>query len=333
MSSKQSFGLPLSVNEISQNHSIPIMKKYQIFKHKIFILFTVYCLLPTGNCMIAQELNCKVSISTDQLTVNEQRGSTIYAQIQNVMQEFLNNRRWTNDNFSIDEKINCSLSVILTKASASGDYEATANFQVRRPVYGTGYETVLLNYVDKGFNFSYLANSPLTYNDNNFNDNLTQMLAFYAYIALTYDYDSFGKFGGTNFAQKAQNVVNIAQNAGGGWIGSNDIRNRFWISENLLNQQMQPLREGFYNYHRLGMDNYATNSSASRKQIVDYLNTIKQVNQTRPGQVWLRLFFESKSVELQNIFSDAPLDERKKIAPLLTSLDPTNSEAYRKLGK
>ena len=309
------------------------MKKYQIYKHKIFILFTVYCLLITGNCIQAQELNCKVSISTDQLTVNEQRGSTIYAQIQNVMQEFLNNRRWTNDNFTTDEKINCSLSVILVKASASGDYEATANFQVRRPVYGTGYETVLLNYVDKSFNFSYVTNSPLTYNDNNFNDNLTQILAFYAYIALAYDYDSFGKFGGTNFAQKAQNVVNIAQNAGGGWVASSDIRNRYWISENLLNQQMQPLREGFYNYHRLGMDNYATNSATSRKQIVDYLNTIKQVNQTRPGQVWLRLFFESKSVELINIFSDAPLDERKKVAPLLTSLDPTNSEAYRKLGK
>ncbi len=302
-------------------------------KLRYLIIFITHCSLLIAHCSNAQELNCKVSISTDQLTVNEQRGSTIYAQIQNVMQEFLNNRRWTNDNFSNDEKINCSLSVILVKASASGDYEATANFQVRRPVYGTGYETVLLNYVDKSFNFSYATNSPLTYNDNNYNDNLTQILAFYAYIALAYDYDSFGKFGGTNFAQKAQNVVNIAQNAGGGWVASSDIRNRYWIPENLLNQQMQPLREGFYNYHRLGMDNYATNSATSRKQIVDYLNTIKQVNQTRPGQVWLRLFFESKSVELINIFSDAPVDERKKVAPLLTSLDPTNSEAYRKLGK
>lgn len=309
------------------------MKKYQFFKHKIFILFTVHCLLIIGNCTLAQELNCKVTITTDQLTVNEQRGSTIYAEIQNVMQEFLNNRKWTNDNFTTEEKINCSLSVILIKATSTGDYEATANFQVRRPVYGTAYETVLLNYVDKSFTFKYLQGTPLTYNDNNYNDNLTQILAFYAYIALAYDYDSFGKFGGTNFAQKAQNVVNIAQNAGGGWVASSDIRNRYWIPENLLNQQMQPLREGFYAYHRLGMDSYANNSATSRKQIVDYLNTIKQVNQTRPGQVWYRLFFESKSMELVNIFSDAPLDERKKIAPLLTSLDPTNSEAYRKLSK
>ncbi len=316
------------------------MKKYQISKHKIVtlitnncLLFTVYCLLITGNYTFAQELNCKVTITTDQLQVNEQRGTNIYPEIQNVMQDFLNNRRWTTDNFTNEEKINCSLSVILIKASSGGDYEATANFQVRRPVYGTSYETVLLNYVDKSFNFKYVQGTPLTYNDNNFNDNLTQMLAFYAYIALTYDYDSFAKFGGTNFAQKAQNVVNIARNVDVAWGASNDIRNRYWVSENLLNQQLQPLREGFYNYHRLAMDNYATNSAASRKQIVDYLNTIKQVNQIRPGQVWFRLFFESKYAELLNIFGDAPVEERKKIAPLLTSLDPTNSEAYRKLAK
>ncbi len=306
------------------------MKKYQILKHKILILFTVNCLLITGNCVIAQELNCKVTISKDQLQVNEQRGATnIYDEIQNVMQEFMNNRRWSSDNFSSEEKVNCSLSVILTKASSGGDYEATANFQVRRPVYGTGYETVLLNYVDKNFNFKYVAGTPLTYNDNNFNDNLTQILAFYSYVALTFDYDSFGKMGGTNFAQKALNVVNLAGTA---WQSS-DIRSRFWLSENLLNQQLQPLREGFYAYHRLAIDNYATNPGGSRKQIIEYLNQIKQVSQSRPGQIWYRLFFEAKSVELLNIFGDAPLDERKKVVSLLTSLDPTNSEAYRKLGK
>jgi hypothetical protein len=300
---------------------------------RYFAILIIHCSLLIAHCSEAQELNCKVTITTDQLQVNEQRGTTIYPEIQNVMQDFLNNRRWTTDNFTNEEKINCSLSVILVKAFAGGDYEATANFQVRRPVYGTAYETVLLNYVDKSFNFKYLQGTPLTYNDNNFNDNLTQMLAFYAYIALTYDYDSFAKFGGTNYAQKAQNVVNIARNVDVAWGASNDIRNRYWLSENLLNQQLQPLREGFYTYHRLAMDNYATNSVASRKQIVDYLNTIKDVNQTRPGQVWFRLFFESKYAELLNIFGDAPLAERKKIAPLLTSLDPTNSEAYRKLGK
>ena len=303
------------------------MKKYKL-------LFLLLLLTAQNSWLFSQELNCKVTISTDQLQVNEQRGATtIYPEIQNVIQEFLNNRRWTNDNFSSEEKINCSLSIILTKATANGEYEANANFQVRRPIYGTGYETVLLNYIDKSFNFKYVAGTPLTYNDNNFNDNLTQMLAFYAYVALTFDYDSFSKMGGTNYAQKALNVVNLSQSAGGAWTASNDIRNRYWVSENLLNQQLQPLREGFYTYHRIAMDNYATNPVGGRKQITDYLNQIKQTSQTRPGQVWYRLFFEAKFLELINIYGDAPLDERKKIAPLLSSLDPNNSEAYRKLGK
>ena len=301
-------------------------------KYKLLLLLSLF--IAHSSWLHAQELNCKVTISTDQLQVNEQRGVTaIYSEIQNVIQEFLNNRRWTNDNFSTEEKINCSLSVILTKATSSGDYEANANFQVRRPIYGTGYETVLLNYVDKNFNFKYVAGTPLTYNDNNFNDNLTQMLAFYAYVALTFDYDSFGKMGGTNYAQKALNVVNLAQSAGGAWTASNDIRNRYWVSENLLNQQLQPLREGFYTYHRVVMDNYATNPTGGRKQITDYLNLIKQISQSRPGQIWYRLFFEAKFLELINIYGDAPLDERKKIVPLLSSLDPNNSEAYRKLGR
>lgn len=300
--------------------------------HIIFIFLSL--LIAQNSKLFAQELNCKVSISTDQLQVNEQRGATtIYPEIQNVIQEFLNNRRWSNDNFSTEEKINCSLAIIMTKATAGGDYEANANFQVRRPVYGTNYETILLNYVDKSFNFKYVAGTPLTYNDNNFNDNLTQMLAFYAYVALAFDYDSFGKMGGTNYAQKALNVVNLAQSAGGAWAASNDIRNRYWVSENLLNQQLQPLREGFYTYHRMAMDNYATNPAGGRKQITDYLNQIKQISQSRPGQVWYRLFFEAKFPELINIYGDAPLDERKKIVSLLSSLDPNNSEAYRKLGK
>lgn len=303
-------------------------------KYTFYLLFFVISSWVFTPVIKAQEINCRVSITTDQIQVNEQRGATqIYTELQNVMQDFLNNRRWTNDNFAPEEKINCTLTVILTKATATGDYEANARFQVTRPVYGTAYESVLLNYVDRNFVFKYIAGTPLTYNDNNYNDNLTQMLAFYAYIALAFDYDSFEKMGGLNYAQKALNVVNLAQNAGGGWSPSNDIRNRYWVAENLLNQQLQSLREGFYTYHRIAMDNYANDPEMSRKQITDYLNTIKQVNQNRPGQIWFRLFFEAKSTELLNIYGDAPLEERKKIVPLLTSLDPNNSEAYRKLSK
>ncbi len=309
------------------------MQNFTTMKQMIRLVYLVATLFTCMSSM-AQELNCRVSISIDQIQVNEQRGATqIYGELQNVIQEFLNNRRWTNDNFLPEEKINCSLGLIITKALANGEYEANARFQVIRPVYGTAYETVLLNYVDKSFKFKYLAGSPLYYNDNNYTDNLTQMLAFYAYIAVAFDYDSFAKFGGNNFAQKAYNVVNIAQIAGGSWVSSSDIRSRYWLAENLINQQLQSIREGFYAYHRLGLDVLSTNAAETKKQITAFLNTLKQVNSTRPGQLIMRLFFEAKAQELANIFGDSPLDERKKISALLVSLDPTNSELYRKLAK
>lgn len=299
---------------------------------KTFLFFATLFLM--SRVVSAQELSCTVTLSTDQIQVNEQRGATqIYPEIQRVIQEFLNSRRWTNDEFQPEERIKCSLAIIFTKASSSGDYEANARFQVSRPVYGTAYETVLLNYVDKSFNFKYVTGTPLNYNDNSFSDNLTQMLAFYAYTALAFDYDSFSKMGGTPFVQKALNVVNNAQTAGLAWTSTSDIRNRYWLSENLMNQQLQPLRDGFYTYHRLAMDNFANNPIEGRRLITEYLNVMKQVNAARPGQPIVRLFFEAKSQELVNIFSEAPADERKKIATLLSSLDPTNSDAYRKLGK
>jgi hypothetical protein len=294
---------------------------------KIFLIFL--SVLGTFSMLNAKELNCTVTINSEQIQLNGQIGaSQIYGEIKNVMQEFMNGRRWSNDNFSQEEKINCSLTIILTKASNQGDYEANCRFQVLRPVYGTTYETVLLNYIDRNFNFKYVTGTPLNYNDNSFSDNLTSLMAYYAYIALAVDYDSFGKMGGTQFVQKAFNVSNLAQ-----WIGGTDVRNRYWLAENLMNQQLQPLREGFYSYYRLAMDTYANNPEEGRKQIMTYLETIRQVNQVRPGTLLVRIFFDGKSEELVNIFSDANPTDRKKVATLLASLDPNHSDAYRKLGK
>lgn len=303
-----------------------------MYKKLFYLLIcTLYLAIFEGK---AQELNCKVVINTDQLQIDQQRGtSQIYRELENVMQEFINGRRWTNDQFQQEERINCSLNIILVKATAQGDYEASARFQVFRPVYGTSYETAILNFFDKSFNFRYLQGSPINYNDNSFTDNLTSMLAFYAYTALTVDYDSFSKLGGNLYVQKLYNLVNLAQVAGGGWVSSNDIRNRYWLSENLQNQQMSGIREGFYTYHRLVLDNFINNPDDGRKQLLEYLNNIRQINQIRPGSALTRMFFDTKSEELLNIFLDANPDDKKKAFTLLTSLDPTRTDAYRRLSK
>ena len=214
----------------------------------------------------AQELLTSISISTEQLQLDQQRGgSQVYAELQRTMQEFMNGRRWSSDNFAPEEKIKFNINLLLTKSSAQGDIEATARVQVLRPVFGTSYETVLLNLVDKNFNFKYQLGTPITYNDNSFSDNLSSLMAFYAYLGLTYSYDSFGLRGGEPFVQKLNNLTNLAQNSGSGWGVISDVRSRMGVSENLINQNLQAMRDVYYDYHRVYLDKMSENPDAQEK--------------------------------------------------------------------
>jgi len=298
-----------------------------------FFFALTFLRLTTG---FAQEINCKVSISFDQVRVNQQatNAQALYAEMQSVMTDFINGRRWGTDNFAPEEKLNMTLSLVVQRATAQGDYEAQAQVQVTRPVFGTSYESVLLRFVDRNFQFNYLPDKPLNFNDNNYTDNLTSMLAFYAYVALAMDYDSFGKSGGNLFVQKAYNVTNLAQNSPyGGWDSRGDTRTRYWLAENLQNQQMQPFREGLYTYHRLALDTFNEQPDQARKQILDVLNAIKAVNQLRPATVLVNTFFDAKSDELVSIFSNASPADRKQAYALLSQLDPTKTDSYRKLNR
>jgi Domain of unknown function (DUF4835) len=288
-----------------------------------------------ANISFAQELNMKVTVDYSQLQVNQQRGETqVFEQMQNAMMDFLNGRRWTNDNFNADERIQGNMVITLKQASANGDYTGNATFQVNRPVYGTTYESPLYRFIDRNFNFSYLPTKPINYNDNAYTDNLTSMLAFYAYSALALDYDSFEKTGGNPFIQKIYNIANLAQSGSGdaGWDGR-DVRNRYALAENLQNQQMMPFREGFYNYHRLGLDNFLNKPDETRKLILNYLNDVKTVNQLKPSAVLTSGFFDTKSEELINIFAEASRDDRQKAYNFLINLDPTKTEVYKRLLK
>jgi hypothetical protein len=296
------------------------------------VALLIVCLLVSASGF-AQELNCKVSIQTDQIRVNQQRGETqIFNELQAVITEFLNGRRWTNDQFSVEEKINCNLAINLLRADANGNYEANATMSISRPVYGTNYETTLFRYVDRSFNFKYQTATPLNYNDNSFNDNLTSTLAFYAYIVLAFDYDSFGKMGGNLHVQRAYNVMTLAQQSGdGAWSSSGDTRNKYWLVENLQSQQMLPFRDGFYTYHRLVLDNLLNDPESGRKQALDYLKAIQQVNQLKPASVLVNSFFDTKGEELTQLFSEAPREDRQQAYNILISLDPTKTDNYKRL--
>ncbi len=280
----------------------------------------------------AQEILCTVSINTEQLQIDQQRsGGQIYPEIQRVMQDFINGRRWTNDTYSQEEKIKLNINLILTKATSQGDFEANARIQVLRPVFGTTYETIILNLVDKAFNFKYQTGTPITYNDNSYIDNLGSLLAYYANIAVIYSYDSFAKMGGDPYVQKLYNLTNLAQNNAGGWGTANDIRSRVGIAEALINQQLVGVREANYTYHRLLLDTFKDKPDEAREGLIAILMSLRQINQVRPGSATMRLFLESKGDEIFSIMDEASATLRQQSFAYMSLLDPTKTETYRKL--
>lgn len=295
------------------------------------VLLIGYCV---GITVQAQELNCTVNLNYDQLFAQQKTDVQTMDQLKTYMSDFMNNTRWTNDQFAPEERIKCKLNVNLIRSLTQGSYEANAQLIVTRPVYNSTYETVLFSFVDRNFNFTYLPNNPMFFNENNYTDELPFTLAFYSYIILTLDYDSFGKQGGSKYLQRAFNLTNLARNASQfqkAWNSSGDTRNRYWLIENLMSQQFLPFREGLYNYHRLGLDLITETPAVARKKAMEMLTTMKQVAQLRPGAVVVNSFFDAKSEELYNLMREASPDERQQAYTLLSSLDPTKTELYRKL--
>lgn len=295
---------------------------------RIFLLLT--CLIGSVQ---AQELNCQVTVNSDQLFAQQKTDFSYVNQLKGVITEFMNNRRWSNDQFSVAERINCSISINLLKSLTQGAFEATAQITVSRPVYGTNYETTTFSFVDRAFNFVYLPTTPVYYRENQFTDDLTSLLAFYANVILAADYDTFSKQGGNPYVLRAYNITNLAQQGSpnGAWQNGGDRRNRFWLIENMQNQQLTPFREGLYTYHRLGLDVFAGNPVQARKQTLNFLTTIRTIGQQQPNSVLINSFFDAKSQELYNILFEGTAAERKQAFDLLSFLDPAKTENYRKL--
>lgn len=274
----------------------------------------------------AQELQFNVVIDATQVPDIQK---AIIDDMQNAMKNFLNNRNWTEDQFSPEEKIKCNIVVSIVSIPQQFSYVATAQIQASRPVYGTTYETVLFNYFDKSFIFDLTQGQQLIYNENVYNTHLGSMLSFYAYVILALDYDSFGKLGGSKYIDKAMTLAGVARDQGAGWNAPSDPNNRGSLLSNLNNQQFIPFREGFYSYHRKGLDNFIKDPAASRQVCFDMLKTIQSVNKVNPYSILLRTFFFSKRDELIGIFRDAEVGMKNDVITLLRELDPANTEKYQ----
>ncbi len=297
----------------------------------------IYFLIITNvSWLHAQEIKCDVTIVSDQIQAQQISDKQVFVDMKTSISEFINNKRWTTDSYSEEERIKCNLIITFTKSPKQNVFQGNAQFQVIRPVYNATYETLLLSYVDRNFNISFTPDDrQMVFNEQTFSSNLTSILGFYSLLALTIDYDSFAKLGGNAYLQRAFNVANLASTAGqNGWEqAGGDPRNRYWLVENLQNQQLLQFREGMYNYHRIALDNFTTDPVGGRKQVMDMLNSIKAMQQVRTNSVLLNSFLNAKNQEMVNIFSEATKDEKQKAYQLLSTLDPSKTELYRKLVK
>lgn len=291
------------------------------------LLFLVVLMLPFAGT--AQELKCSVSINANQVPTSD-RG--IFKDMDNAIEQFMNGRKWTSDVYKTHEKINCNLLITITKMPSVGNFTASVQVQSARPIYNSNYESLMFNFADRDWEFEYIESMPLEYNDNTFMNNLTSMLAMYAYLIIGLDNDSFSELGGTPYYQKALVVVNNAQQSNRpGWqsIGSN--RSRYWLVENLNNPQMTDLRKALYSYHRLGLDMFDQNPEQCRATILKGLKDIKKIRDVNPAAIMVVSFFDAKGKELANIFSDGNLQVRREAYDIITAIDPSNRSSYEKI--
>ena len=295
---------------------------------RILLLIIAFCFAQN---LLAQELRCNISISAQKI---QGTNKTVFETMQSDLYEFMNNRKWTDHQYSMDERIECSFFINLEEQISSDEFKGSIQVQVRRPVFGSSYETILLNILDKDFHAKYVEYQTLEFNETSNKDNLTNILAFYAYIILGMDYDSFFPEGGTEYFQKAQSIVNNSQSAREkGWKSFESERNRYWLVENILNKSYSGFRSCTYQYHRQGLDIMADKSPEGRGIIAESLKSIQKVFRNRPSLYILQVFFDAKSDELVNIFSKSFPDERNRVTVILNECDPSNGSKYEKILK
>lgn len=289
------------------------------------ILLVIFCALG----VLAQELRCTVTINSAQVQTSD-RG--IFKEMKTSIEQFMNTRKWTNDTYKQHEKINCNILITIIKMPAIGSFEASVQVQSARPVFNTNYPTLLFNFADRDWEFEYIESMQLEYNDNSYMNNLTSMLALYAYVILGLDYDSFSDLGGTAYFQRALNVVQNAQQAARpGWQSLGSNRSRYWLVENLNNPQLVDLRKALYTYHRLALDSFDKDPEKARTIILKGLKDIKKLRDINPNAILIISFFDAKGKELANIFSDGNIQVRREAYDIITAIDPSNRTTYEKI--
>jgi hypothetical protein len=283
----------------------------------------------------SQELEARVTINSSR--VSSQVDKKVFQTLQTALQNFLNKRKWTNDTYQNNEKIVCNFLLDIEAGIAANVYRATLTVQAARPVYNASYQTPLINHKDDAVSFKYVEFQPVEFNENRVQGtdplvaNLTAVLAYYSYIIIALDYNSFALRGGDPYFQKAQNIVNNAPENRDivGWRAFDGLRNRYWLIENFTNNRYNLIHDALYSYYRLGMDHMYENEQEGRNAVLNGLQLMSTVNTEIPNSMIIQFFFQGRSNELAKIFKKSTPEEKNRALEILSKVDITNSAMYK----
>ncbi len=302
-----------------------------MLKKKLLLGILVVCALSSG----AQELQAKVTVLSQQIgtNVNKNAFTTLQTQLTNL----LNNRKWTGDVFQAQEKIQCNFLLNLQSAGDDNTYKASLTVQAGRPVYNTTYQSQLVNFQDVDVTFKYIEYQPVEFNENRvggtdpLTGNLTAVIAYYVYIILGLDYDSFQLKGGAQYFQKAQNIVTNAPEERNisGWKAFDGTRNRYWLANNVTNNKLNIIHDIFYAYYRMGLDNLYSNEMNARVNILNALSKLQDFNQQNPNTMILQFFMQNRSDELIGVFKKADPGTKARAREILSKIDVGNTTKYQ----
>jgi|688.fasta_scaffold172808_2 hypothetical protein len=296
------------------------------------IIFVLSVLLLNAYNVYSQEFNCRVKINDQQVQISDK---SIFRGLEQRLQEFINNTRWTNEPIATQERIDLNIEIILSGYDQNSyEFRASAIIQSRRPVFGSNYNTTLLSFNDENWDFKYQEQDRLEFQDGQFLGDLSSLMSFYAYYVIGLDFDSFSLEGGSVYFNKAFQIANLAQqtSARAGWKPfERTVRTRYNLIDNILNERFRPLRNAYYIYHRKALDQFAKDPFQGRKQMMLALDQVKKVFKISPNTVMLLVFFDAKSDELVNVFKGAEPIEKPKVIELLNEINIANISKYEKI--
>ena len=295
----------------------------------------ILLLLVIGRLAVSQEVQVRLSVNTVQ--VSTQVDKKVFQTLQSALTTFLNNRKWTSENFQPNEKIICNFQINIRQSLSDNVYKATLIVQAARPVYSASYQSALINFQDESFTFKYIEYQTVDFNENRVSgsdplvSNLSATLAYYIYMILGLDFDSFSLRGGDPYFQKAQLIVNNAPEGRDieGWRAFDGLRNRYWLIENLINNRYTLIHDAFYSYYRLGLDLMYENEDEGRSAIMNTINLINTLNNDIPNSMIVQFFFQGRAKEISNVFKKADPDMKSRARDILSKIDISNSNLYK----